>query len=292
VSTSWTAVDVFLRPCPAVVVEAVESAFNFVGTLGTETDTLSKKADEPIRVTGYFDRPPDAASVEAAVIEHLSHVETGSDALLSVEVRRVEDTDWLAEWKKHWVPSRVGRFVIAAPWHEVAASAGEIVIRIEPNMAFGTGTHETTRLCLAAVEENYRPGESFLEVGTGTGILAIAAAKLGCSSVVACDVDEPSIRIARQNADANGVIDAIDLRLGTLDESYPQASLLCANLTWDVIEPLLPLLIDKTTSTLVLSGILLTQRAEFETAISQFRITNYRIDVLGEWISLVCDVKA
>src|SRR4029079_18467199 len=89
--------------------------------------------------------------------------------------REVPDRDWLAEWKRGWQPVEVGRFIIAPPWSEI--SVNRIVIRIEPGMAFGTGTHETTRLCLKAIEKYFRGG-SFLDVGTGTGILAMAAAKL------------------------------------------------------------------------------------------------------------------
>src|SRR5205085_3138018 len=102
--------------------------------------------------------------------------------------RVVEEIDWLAEWKKHWQPTEVGRFVIAPPWQEIDPG-DKILIQIEPNMAFGTGTHETTQLCLDAISELYRPQLTFLDVGTGTGILAIAAAKLGGDQVLACDTD-------------------------------------------------------------------------------------------------------
>ena len=95
-----------------------------------------------------------------------------------MSLREVADEDWLGEWKKSWQPVAVGeRFLIAPPWSVIDDARDRIVIRIEPGMAFGTGTHETTRLCLSAIEE-YFAGESFLDVGTGTGILAIAAAKL------------------------------------------------------------------------------------------------------------------
>ena len=92
------------------------------------------------------------------------------EAVVSIVRREVQNEDWLAEWKKHWKPTTVGRFVIAPPWENVDDSQ-KIVIRIEPNMAFGTGTHETTQLCLRAIEANYHPGDSFLDVGTGPGIL-------------------------------------------------------------------------------------------------------------------------
>src|SRR5262249_49859629 len=151
----------------------------------------------------------------------------------------------------------VGRFVVAPPWEKVV-DKDKIVILIEPNMAFGTGTHETTQLCLKAIDENYLPGHSFLDVGTGTGILAIAAAKLasGSSEILACDTDADSIKIARENAQANGVGDKTDFLVGPITSETPQFDFVCVNLTIDAIVPILGLLLEKTKSTLVLSGIL------------------------------------
>src|SRR2546423_12368035 len=116
-----------------------------------------------------------------------------------MSVREVEERDWRAEWKKGWRAVEVGRFVVAPPWSEVPDDEGRIVIRVEPGMAFGTGTHETTRLCLAAIEKYFRGG-SFLDVGTGTGILAIAAAKLFTQArIEACANDGGAVAIARAN---------------------------------------------------------------------------------------------
>lgn len=128
------------------------------------------------------------------------------------------------------------------------------MIRIEPGMAFGTGTHETTRLCLLAIETYFR-ANSFLDVGTGTGILAIAAAKLApAARVEACDTDPDAIAIARENARLNGVGERIRFWVGTVEESTTSASCVCANLTADVILPLLPALIGASCERLILSG--------------------------------------
>jgi len=167
-------------------------------------------------------------------------------------------------------------------------------------MAFGTGTHETTRLCLKAIEENYA-GESFLDVGTGTGILAIAASKIKSkvrnpqsavaedlthSSFLACDTDADSIKIARENAEINNVF-GVDFYIGSIDVDTPQFDFVCANLTADVIVPLLPLLATKHKKTLLLSGILSEQTDWVTAELKKFQIENVKIETDGEWISIL-----
>jgi ribosomal protein L11 methyltransferase len=203
-----------------------------------------------------------------------------------VKDREVENEDWLAEWKRHWKPTPVGKFIIAPPWSDVVPS-DKIVIRIEPNMAFGTGTHETTKLCLEAISRDYRPGRSFLDVGTGTGILAIAAAKLSeTGPISAYETDADSVSIARENADLNGVGDRIDLTHGTIGDETPAFDHVCANLTLDVIEPLLPLLLAKTKQQLVMSGILAVQKELISDQLFRLGFADPDLRTDGEWISV------
>jgi ribosomal protein L11 methyltransferase len=155
-------------------------------------------------------------------------------------------------------------------------------------MAFGTGTHETTRLCLAAIEK-YFDGESLLDVGTGTGILSIAAAKFATRArIEACDTDADAIRIARENADLNGVAGRINFRTGTIEETTASASLVCANLTADIILPLLPALTGATCERLVLSGILQTQTELVLAQLHKLGITEVcEIVNEGEWSAII-----
>jgi ribosomal protein L11 methyltransferase len=279
----WFATDVDCAPAAA---EAVESAFNQLDTLGTEIDSLHRSPGERLRVTGYFETPRADADVWAAVVESLRVCGFSDDAARLAGSRLVEETDWLAEWKKHWKPTRIGRFVIAPPWEKLEDN-GRMVIWIEPNMAFGTGTHETTQLCLEAIDKLFRPGQSALDVGTGTGILAIAAAKLGGESIFACDTDAGSVAIARENSVLNGVGDLIDFRKGPIDERTPSFDFVCANLTIDVILPILDLLLAKTRSVLVLSGILADQEGVIADDLTRRGISNFDIGRAGQWISIV-----
>lgn len=271
---TWQALDVEIEPQAR---EAVEYALMEAGALGTESVTT----DQLTKVTGYFAEVPNRESVRSELFEALRIYELPSSSVRDMNLREVANRDWLAEWKKNWQPVEVGRFVIAPPWTEIAEAPGRIVIRIEPGMAFGTGTHETTRLCLDAIQKHFAGG-SFLDVGTGTGILAIAAAKMFPDArVEACDTDAEAIEIARENAKANGIAN-IEFRVGSIEETTPSADLVCANLTADVILQILPALIGVTCGKLILSGILETQIEQIVTALGEVEITQD-----GEWVAIV-----
>ena len=233
---SWHAIDAIVESAAR---EAIAYGFMEAGALGTETDESS----EPTRVTAYYDRKVEKQEIRATLLDALRIYDLSPDSLVDLKAREFPDRDWLAEWKKNWQPVEVGRFIVAPPWSEIRNPEDRILIRIEPGMAFGTGTHETTRLCLKAIERYFRGG-SFLDVGTGTGILAIAAAKLfPDAQIKACDTDDEAITIARENGSLNGVADRIDFFAGSIDERTPSADLVCANLTAPVIVDLLPMLL-------------------------------------------------
>lgn len=277
----WFAVSVTVAP---EYTEAVESAFNDLDSLGSEIDLLSDRNSGVCTVTAYFSEEQDEAAVLNGIKEAARVYGLAADIDPGVRQTIVHDQDWLAEWKKYWKPVEIGRFVIAAPWHEVE-DAGRFVIRIEPNMAFGTGTHETTQLCLAAIDEHYRAGQSFLDVGTGTGILAIAAAMIsdGSGRIAAVDTDAEAAAIARINAERNGAGERIEFSEGSLDAVEGTFDVVCANLTADVIIPLLPGLIDRAGSLLVLSGILAEQEEAVLAALPKGPETT--VTRAGEWIA-------
>lgn len=287
--THWFSISVTVAP---EVSEAIEYAFNSLEAVGTEINHLRKKNAERVTVVGYFNDLPDEETVEDELQYSLRVYGFSADSVIQIERNKIDETDWLAEWKKHWRPTAVGNFVIAPSWSEVAEDSS-IVIRIEPNMAFGTGTHETTQLCLQAIENLYRRGDSFLDVGTGTGILAIAAALVNARSqasngkFLACDTDADSIKIAKENAELNGVSDTIGFEIGSITETTPVFDFVCANLTLDVILPHLPLLIEKARKTLVMSGILAEQQSAIVDALSECGLQDPEIRTAGEWISVL-----
>ncbi|MEW6573833.1 MAG: 50S ribosomal protein L11 methyltransferase [Bacillota bacterium] len=154
-----------------------------------------------------------------------------------IRVRELPETDWLLEWRRHYRTFKVGkRLVVSPPWEDYRPEPGELVIVLDPGMAFGCGTHPTTQLCLELLEKAVRPGDVVYDVGTGSGILAIAAAGLGAARVVAVDDDEVAVRVARENVALNGVEDAVTVRRGDLLRDLPEpADVIVANIVADVI---------------------------------------------------------
>ena len=277
---TWYALDVEIEPAAG---EAVGYALIEAGASGTEAAT---DLTEGTRITAYFDHVPDRERIREELFEALRIYELPSSSVRDMNVREVEQRDWLEEWKKNWQPVEVGRFIIAPPWSKVDEAPNRCVIRIEPGMAFGTGTHETTRLCLAAMQSYYEGG-SFLDVGTGTGILAIAAAACApAAHVEAFDIDPDAIQIARENAELNGVADRIDFHAGSIDEGTSSADFICANLTADVVVSLLPTLVGLCCGRLVLSGILETQIQAVIDQLAQLAITDVEITQDGEWVAI------
>lgn len=267
--------------------DAVEFALLESDALGTEISTLRKDKDAPtLTVVGYFNEQID---LDEKLTEALLIYDLSSDSIKSVEWTEVEQRDWLEEWKKNWQPVISGRFVVAPTWSEIANDEEMIIIRIEPGMAFGTGTHETTRLCLEAIDDKYQGG-SFLDVGTGTAILAIAAAKMFFGArIEGCDTDTDSVVIARENAALNSVGDSINFYEGSITESTERFDFVCANLTADVIVPLLPLLVAKSKEWLLLSGILGEQEEMVVAELHKLAQQKLKIARMGEWISILVD---
>jgi ribosomal protein L11 methyltransferase len=192
----------------------------------------------------------------------------------SLEARTllVKEEDWANEWKRYFKPIRVGRsFLIKPTWEEVVSQDNLVTIEIDPGMAFGTGTHPTTTLCLEAIEDHVRKGDRVFDIGTGSGILAIAAAKLG-AIVQAGDIDTMAVRIAQENISLNGVADKVRVEAGNLGEALKgQADMIMANIIADVIIDLLPELpaLLKQEGLFIASGIIETRLAEVRTKMEE-----------------------
>jgi ribosomal protein L11 methyltransferase len=239
-----------------------------------------------VELGAYFDQPTNVDAIRQAVEAGLARAGQ-PDGLSSVSISVVPEQDWMQKWKEGFEAVEIGeRLVVAPSWKLPSANERRVVIQIDPGMAFGTGTHETTRLCLEAIERLWHGG-SLLDVGTGTGILAIGAALLAPGSrVVAIDVDPQAVQVARENLAINGVSSSIELREGEPRSLAPQEfGVIVANLTAEVIVALMPDLVRclAKDGLMILSGILCELADDVQRALtdSDFRVTERR--EAGEW---------
>jgi ribosomal protein L11 methyltransferase len=207
-------------------------------------------------------------------------------------LRQVKEEDWAESWKAYYKPERFGRIVIVPSWEQFEAAVDDIIIRLDPGMAFGTGGHPTTRLCLLALQELVKPGGSVLDLGTGSGILAVAAVKLGAGRVTASDIDPQAVRIAGENAARNDV--SIELHQGDLlKEGFDgRFDLVVANIIADVILKLIPD-VEKVLAPdgiFLVSGIILERAPEVRQsfAVNGFRLVQETED--GHWVAIIAKV--
>lgn len=280
----WHAVEIQIaRVAESPVTAQLWSA----NTTGLE---ISEDTPEAITLRAYFEAAPDIEKLQANIHRALRLSDVPETALRSLEALTIADQDWLAEWKKGYEPVTIGEKLLITPsWkREQVADTTRAIVQIDPGMAFGTGTHETTRGCLELLEK-YWHGGALLDVGTGTGILAIAAIKLFPDArVIGFDVDPEAIDVALENAEINSVAEAVEFEVNKLASFHGQAfDVVLANLTADVIVLLAadfpPVM--SATGTLIVSGILREQGDDVCAALDAqgFEVIEEKPD--GEWVT-------
>ncbi len=243
-----------------------------------------------LTVRGYVaDRPdPRARLAElAAALAALPHADRWGE----LSIRPLAAADWAEAWKAHYQPLRVGRVLVTPTWLTPASAADEVVVRLDPGMAFGTGMHPSTQLLLRLLPRYIPPLRRVLDVGTGSGILAIAAAKLGAGPILATDIDPEAAAIATANAAANDVAHLITCQTGSLPASGAY-DLICANILADVIADLLLqegmhrlLAAD---GVLLLSGIIAARSHVVDLALAACGLTVAAEEREGDWVALAC----
>lgn len=215
--------------------------------------------------------------------------------------RKLQEEDWANAWKAHYHPFRIGqRLWIQPSWEDLPPAgasddglqADDVVVTLDPGMAFGTGLHPTTQMCLQAIEALTTPGASVLDVGTGSGILAIAAAKLGATRLLGVDTDEIAVRAAAENVAQNGATAVTTIRQGTLaDVEERPWDLVVVNILAPVIVTLLEeqdlLGYVAQSGYLILSGIIDQQMGEVETAVARAGGAIYQTRQIRDWVSYV-----
>lgn len=253
---------------------------------------------EDVRVIGYFSSEEDLDEKLSEIKKRLEYVksldlDTGS---LEVFKKVVKQENWENEWKKYFNVQKVSNSIVIKPsWEEYTAKEGEKIIDIDPGMAFGTGTHETTRMCINAIEKYMKQGDSLIDIGCGSGILSIAAAHLGAQRVIAVDLDKLAVKVSKENVELNGFSDSVDVRYGDLTEVIDEkADVIVANIIADIIAKLSENIADfmKKDGYFISSGII-NDKKDFvisKLIDNNFEIVEERND--GEWNCIVCRVKS
>jgi len=266
---------------------AIEEAY----TQDADGDNLRMDASKPVTIRAYISENDDAPTIIERMRQalwHLGQIRFVSD--LTVEPR--EEEDWANAWREHFHVHRVGHsVVIRPPWREYTPEPGDHVITLDPGMAFGTGLHPSTRLCLIAAEELVRTGDRLLDVGTGSGILAIAALHLGAGHVLGLDIEDVAVDAARANGEANGFgRDRFPLIVGSLgaQEYYGAFDGVFANIIARIIRELAPYLYASVRpgGWLVASGIIVQHRDEVRDALAAVGFVEIVDTEMDEWVSL------
>jgi ribosomal protein L11 methyltransferase len=267
--------------------EALEALLHEAGALGLEVRDREAPPMPGVRgptpgeaiVVAYFEDPGEAQAAREAVGASFA----GARVVLAEQPQQ----DWSNAWKALIRSVQVGRLWVGPPWDEPHAPAHLTRIVIEPKMAFGTGDHPTTALCLEALDAYLaeHPGASLLDVGTGTGVLAIAARKLGAGRVVGTDNDATSVVLARENALVNGTpeLELSGQELPALEGTF---ALVVANILANTLVELAPLIAPRVEDRLVLAGVLAHQRAQVEAAYVAQGLVPLPGAARGEWVRL------
>lgn len=246
----------------------------------------------PVVVRAYLPADDQLRTNKRRIEEALCHL----DWIRSVSVpsfRPVAEEDWVEAWKEQLSVLRIGRRIVVRPsWRDYAPEPGDVVIQLDPGMAFGTGLHPTTQMCLLALEELMCPGAAVLDLGTGSGILAIAAAKLGAGRVLAVDRDPVAVKTARGNIVTNGVQGTVGVVRGSLGEVSGSYDLVVVNILAKVIvemmrEGLATRL--RPGGRLITAGIIADQESEVVAALEQGGLTAVERQRREDWVCLVAN---
>ncbi|MDH7601983.1 MAG: 50S ribosomal protein L11 methyltransferase [Armatimonadota bacterium] len=249
--------------------------------------------DEGIRtVRGYLPVDDLLESRLGSVRERIRALPDLGLTLPSTElsINWVEDKDWEVSCRTFFKPIRVGKIVVSPSWEEPAAEEGDIVVQIDPGMAFGTGYHESTRLCLQALQDFVRAGDTVFDIGTGSGILAVVAAKLGAGRVIAVDIDPVAVSAAIENVARNEVSEKVAVLLGDSPRDCPgSADLVVCNIVPDVIIRMAPDLAAKLNhdGVLITSGIVQERTADVTSALESVGLETSEIREENTWVAVI-----
>ena len=262
-------------------------------------EKLLENDTEETKIMAYFSEEetnlPEKIAVIKEKIRNLTEfgLSIGSG---TVELSNVNQEDWESAWKQYFKPVHVtDRIVVKPEWEEYSPQEGEIVIEIDPGMAFGTGTHETTSMCINQIEKNLKSGDTVIDIGCGSGILSMAAVLLGAEKATGVDLDPVAVRVALENVELNNLQDKIEILHGNLtDVIREKADIVVANIMADIILMLLEDVREfiKDDGLFISSGIIQEKRAAVEARLLEKNFSIVEVETKGEWCAITAQKKS
>jgi ribosomal protein L11 methyltransferase len=259
-------------------------------------ESLLGEMEENVCVKGYLSEAPDLSDKIQLINERVEQIrEFDIDAGLGeVTTAEVFEEDWSAAWKQYYKPTKVGKSIVIKPtWEKYQKKQGEHIIELDPGMAFGTGTHETTQLCIRLLEDYVKDDSVVLDIGAGTGILGIVAAKLGSTKVIGVDIDPVAVKVTKENILLNRVGDIVEIREGNLfDVLKEKGDIVVANIIADVIIDLvkdIKLFLNRD-GIFIASGIILDRLEDVKEVFNNENIEILSIEKMGEWVAICCRI--
>ena len=262
-------------------------------------EKLLENDTEETKIMAYFSEEetnlPEKIAVIKEKIRNLTEfgLSIGSG---TVELSNVNQEDWESAWKQYFKPVHVtDRIVVKPEWEEYSPQEGEIVIEIDPGMAFGTGTHETTSMCINQIEKNLKAGDRVIDIGSGSGILSMAAVLLGAEKATGVDLDPVAVRGALENVELNNLQDKIEILHGNLtDVIEEKADIVVANIMADIILILLEDVREfiKDDGLFISSGIIQEKRAAVEARLLEKNFSIVEVETKGEWCAITAQKKS
>ncbi|AYF92514.1 50S ribosomal protein L11 methyltransferase [Apilactobacillus bombintestini] len=284
----WTELSVLTNE------ESQDAVINILmdfGSLGVELDTLD---DGTLSINSYF---PENFDINSKIPDIQKRVDELKDFGLNpgkgkVVTKGLNDEKWSTEWEKYYHATRITKFLTISPvWEDYKkVNENEIVLKLDPKKAFGTGVHPTTVLCLQAIEDVIREGESILDIGTGSGILSIAAKRLGAGEIEAYDYDDDAVESAKHNVALNGFADEIKVgKNSLLDGIDKKVDMIFANMLPEAVLPLIPQSVNNLVDggKIIISGIIKDKLNITNETLEKNDFVIDQVRTLGDWCGII-----
>ncbi len=262
-----------------------------------EEEVFNKRNSDGVLIKTYISEERNVMELAETIKQKVSAL-TGFGIDIgegSVSLGQVNEEDWANEWKKYYKPTKIGEKLVVKPtWEDYEVQDGDLVIELDPGMAFGTGTHETTTMCMRELEKYVTEDSKVFDIGCGSGILAIAAAKLGAKDVIAVDLDEVAVKVAAENVAHNHVQDSVQVLHGNLiDVVSDKADIVVANIIADIIKILARDVHScmKEDAVFISSGIIHAKVNEVKESLIENGFEIIEVKTLGEWNAIVAKLK-